>query len=189
MRLVRLISFYEFFFFLMIRRPPRSTQGVSSAASDVYKRQALNGVVHFFGTLIILISACHHLPVCMDSQFIFKGNQPVQNFRHPPSFPGGIDMHDLQALEGGCQLTEAVNNLTAHNLFVLIKQICHLVPLFPRWFSKSLERWFRNSKRVVKQGSMALISSARRVYPLPKVNSHWVKSFSREAFLRRASMK
>ncbi|WP_460413958.1 hypothetical protein, partial [Staphylococcus aureus] len=26
--------------FLMIRRPPRSTQGVSSAASDVYKRQA-----------------------------------------------------------------------------------------------------------------------------------------------------
>eukprot|EP00831_Metopus_contortus_P061375 TRINITY_DN5322_c0_g1_i3.p3 TRINITY_DN5322_c0_g1~~TRINITY_DN5322_c0_g1_i3.p3 ORF type:complete len:101 (-),score=26.52 TRINITY_DN5322_c0_g1_i3:139-441(-) len=27
----------------MIRRPPRSTQGVSSAASDVYKRQALSG--------------------------------------------------------------------------------------------------------------------------------------------------
>ena len=27
-------------FYLMIRRPPRSTQGVSSAASDVYKRQA-----------------------------------------------------------------------------------------------------------------------------------------------------
>eukprot|EP00831_Metopus_contortus_P041556 TRINITY_DN3261_c0_g1_i9.p1 TRINITY_DN3261_c0_g1~~TRINITY_DN3261_c0_g1_i9.p1 ORF type:complete len:146 (+),score=20.94 TRINITY_DN3261_c0_g1_i9:58-495(+) len=31
--------FCIFFFFLMIRRPPRSTQGVSSAASDVYKRQ------------------------------------------------------------------------------------------------------------------------------------------------------
>ncbi|WP_460413867.1 hypothetical protein, partial [Staphylococcus aureus] len=30
------------FFFLMIRRPPRSTQGVSSAASDVYKRQFFN---------------------------------------------------------------------------------------------------------------------------------------------------
>eukprot|EP00831_Metopus_contortus_P044409 TRINITY_DN3561_c0_g1_i3.p1 TRINITY_DN3561_c0_g1~~TRINITY_DN3561_c0_g1_i3.p1 ORF type:complete len:154 (+),score=35.58 TRINITY_DN3561_c0_g1_i3:110-571(+) len=26
----------------MIRRPPRSTQGVSSAASDVYKRQVIN---------------------------------------------------------------------------------------------------------------------------------------------------
>ena len=26
----------------MIRRPPRSTQGVSSAASDVYKRQRYN---------------------------------------------------------------------------------------------------------------------------------------------------
>ena len=33
------------FFFLMIRRPPRSTQSRSSAASDVYKRQAQNGLV------------------------------------------------------------------------------------------------------------------------------------------------
>ena len=31
------------FFFLMIRRPPRSTQGRSSAASDVYKRQRRGG--------------------------------------------------------------------------------------------------------------------------------------------------
>ena len=31
------------FFFLMIRRPPRSTQSRSSAASDVYKRQPLQG--------------------------------------------------------------------------------------------------------------------------------------------------
>ena len=30
---------YCFFFFLMIRRPPRSTLDRSSAASDVYKRQ------------------------------------------------------------------------------------------------------------------------------------------------------
>ena len=30
------------FFFLMIRRPPRSTLDRSSAASDVYKRQAAN---------------------------------------------------------------------------------------------------------------------------------------------------
>ena len=31
------------FFFLMIRRPPRSTQSRSSAASDVYKRQGEHG--------------------------------------------------------------------------------------------------------------------------------------------------
>ena len=31
-----------FFFFLMIRRPPRSTLDRSSAASDVYKRQVLD---------------------------------------------------------------------------------------------------------------------------------------------------
>ncbi|WP_460366275.1 hypothetical protein, partial [Staphylococcus aureus] len=30
-------------FFLMIRRPPRSTRKESSAASDVYKRQHLEG--------------------------------------------------------------------------------------------------------------------------------------------------
>ena len=30
------------FFFLIIRRPPRSTQSRSSAASDVYKRQKYN---------------------------------------------------------------------------------------------------------------------------------------------------
>ncbi len=42
------------FFFLMIRRPPRSTQSRSSAASDVYKRQEFdkfkkleNEIVHF----------------------------------------------------------------------------------------------------------------------------------------------
>ena len=34
-----------FFFFLMIRRPPRSTLDRSSAASDVYKRQQLTGAV------------------------------------------------------------------------------------------------------------------------------------------------
>ena len=32
-----------FFFFLMIRRPPRSTLDRSSAASDVYKRQVDDG--------------------------------------------------------------------------------------------------------------------------------------------------
>ena len=32
----------------MIRRPPRSTQGVSSAASDVYKRQEL-GIARWVG--------------------------------------------------------------------------------------------------------------------------------------------
>ena len=37
------------FFFLMIRRPPRSTLDRSSAASDVYKRQVLGFTVNFQG--------------------------------------------------------------------------------------------------------------------------------------------
>ena len=32
---------FDLFFFLMIRRRPRSTQSRSSAASDVYKRQKI----------------------------------------------------------------------------------------------------------------------------------------------------
>ena len=36
----RMACFVDFFF-LMIRRPPRSTQSRSSAASDVYKRQLI----------------------------------------------------------------------------------------------------------------------------------------------------
>mgnify|MGYP003381549970 CR=1 FL=1 len=38
-----------FFFFLMIRRPPRSTLDRSSAASDVYKRQALFQIAEEIG--------------------------------------------------------------------------------------------------------------------------------------------
>eukprot|EP00831_Metopus_contortus_P018677 TRINITY_DN17982_c0_g1_i4.p1 TRINITY_DN17982_c0_g1~~TRINITY_DN17982_c0_g1_i4.p1 ORF type:complete len:148 (-),score=35.90 TRINITY_DN17982_c0_g1_i4:71-514(-) len=45
------LKFICFFFFLMIRRPPRSTQGVSSAASDVYKRQGINA--EYMGNQII----------------------------------------------------------------------------------------------------------------------------------------
>ena len=36
----------------MIRRPPRSTQGVSSAASDVYKRQHLDNPAAFIDSLL-----------------------------------------------------------------------------------------------------------------------------------------
>ena len=46
------------FFFLMIRRPPRSTLDRSSAASDVYKRQELldlaqRGIVRFVDIVFI----------------------------------------------------------------------------------------------------------------------------------------
>ena len=48
----------------MIRRPPRSTQGVSSAASDVYKRQGLDRIYGGFSradrmvlTLVALVLA------------------------------------------------------------------------------------------------------------------------------------
>ena len=39
-----------FVFVLMVRRPPRSTLDRSSAASDVYKRQELAGVIEEVGS-------------------------------------------------------------------------------------------------------------------------------------------
>ena len=52
----------------MIRRPPRSTQGVSSAASDVYKRQDLPNwrISHISGLMIAL------LMVAIPAQFILR---------------------------------------------------------------------------------------------------------------------
>ena len=49
--LVCLCAIFFLFFFLMIRRPPRSTLDRSSAASDVYKRQ-----VEEFGKIDILVN-------------------------------------------------------------------------------------------------------------------------------------
>ena len=50
------------FFFLMIRRPPRSTPLYSSAASDVYKRQVLIGWSMLFGGLLMTPIAAFNLP-------------------------------------------------------------------------------------------------------------------------------
>eukprot|EP00825_Cyclidium_porcatum_P009318 TRINITY_DN14733_c0_g1_i1.p1 TRINITY_DN14733_c0_g1~~TRINITY_DN14733_c0_g1_i1.p1 ORF type:complete len:124 (+),score=15.47 TRINITY_DN14733_c0_g1_i1:87-458(+) len=47
-----------FFFFLMIRRPPRSTHCISSAASDVYKRQYLFRVMYFVQLACIKLDLC-----------------------------------------------------------------------------------------------------------------------------------
>eukprot|EP00831_Metopus_contortus_P048739 TRINITY_DN39883_c0_g1_i1.p1 TRINITY_DN39883_c0_g1~~TRINITY_DN39883_c0_g1_i1.p1 ORF type:complete len:163 (+),score=12.67 TRINITY_DN39883_c0_g1_i1:42-530(+) len=72
------------FFFLMIRRPPRSTQGVSSAASYVYKRQPSPISLHIGFFLLSFIFATvycifHFLcPIC----YFFCFN-PLQNLLFP----------------------------------------------------------------------------------------------------------
>ena len=43
---------FSFFFFLMIRRPPRSTLDRSSAASDVYKRQGFSATLFVYSDFI-----------------------------------------------------------------------------------------------------------------------------------------
>ena len=65
----------------MIRRPPRSTQGVSSAASDVYKRQALDSrtsrdVLNFLkqlndeGNTIVMIT--HDNSIAMEARRVVR---------------------------------------------------------------------------------------------------------------------
>ena len=48
-------SYFSYLFFLMIRRPPRSTLDRSSAASDVYKRQT--DKVHYVGEPVAAVAA------------------------------------------------------------------------------------------------------------------------------------
>ena len=45
------VVYFLVFFFLMIRRPPRSTQSRSSAASDVYKRQIQHSTMALRGSM------------------------------------------------------------------------------------------------------------------------------------------
>eukprot|EP00831_Metopus_contortus_P017290 TRINITY_DN17283_c0_g1_i3.p1 TRINITY_DN17283_c0_g1~~TRINITY_DN17283_c0_g1_i3.p1 ORF type:complete len:139 (-),score=30.98 TRINITY_DN17283_c0_g1_i3:102-518(-) len=68
-------NYILFFFFLMIRRPPRSTQGVSSAASDVYKRQyqrRVHGIIYTIISQGMYQSAFYGLllTAVMDTSFI-----------------------------------------------------------------------------------------------------------------------
>ena len=61
------------FFFLMIRRPPRSTQSRSSAASDVYKRQVLAD-----GDSVVVIKDLK----LKGSSGVVKAGTKVKNIRH-----------------------------------------------------------------------------------------------------------
>mgnify|MGYP003380767279 CR=1 FL=1 len=71
------VCYYIVFFFLMIRRPPRSTLDRSSAASDVYKRQALKKADRGFSFQAVDSSNGHRL------------------ITHPDTF--GVGSTDLQA--------------------------------------------------------------------------------------------
>ena len=72
----------------MIRRPPRSTQGVSSAASDVYKRQLVGGVI---GTILAVIlkfsagsAAISFWGFILVTVLVFVVTQLIDNFLYQP---------------------------------------------------------------------------------------------------------
>ena len=65
--MVRRIHISFLFFFLMIRRPPRSTLDRSSAASDVYKRQV-------FDSKPILVLSAHQINLLSESAIDADGD-------------------------------------------------------------------------------------------------------------------
>ena len=75
----------------MIRRPPRSTQGVSSAASDVYKRQQINPErsIHISGLPTLHLSAV-------------------------PTFDGGQVFIEMQDAETGMRIGHATMDVRYH---------------------------------------------------------------------------
>src|SRR5450756_1767743 len=80
----------------MIRRPPRSTQSRSSAASDVYKRQALeDGLAH----------AGYREQV----QRLLHGTPVVLRYEDRVAAPAG----DLDRLVRGCHIVEQLVELFA----------------------------------------------------------------------------
>eukprot|EP00657_Telonema_sp_P-1_P005861 TRINITY_DN23627_c0_g1_i1.p1 TRINITY_DN23627_c0_g1~~TRINITY_DN23627_c0_g1_i1.p1 ORF type:complete len:109 (-),score=39.63 TRINITY_DN23627_c0_g1_i1:271-597(-) len=66
----------DVFVFLMIRRPPRSTQSRSSAASDVYKRQgnprALNALDQYLHGTVRQFQKLQHSTDCTDRVDIIR---------------------------------------------------------------------------------------------------------------------
>ena len=73
-----------FVFFLMIRRPPRSTLDRSSAASDVYKRQVGNSMAIKWGI---------PMPICVRAT---ADSAPNRCF---PTFPRSVSYTHLRAHE------------------------------------------------------------------------------------------
>ena len=86
---------FSFFFFLMIRRPPRSTLDRSSAASDVYKRQALSRYLKKIKPQVVIAGQTHvqimtllarkkslsHIPVILNEHSTFSTNNPGKTIK------------------------------------------------------------------------------------------------------------
>ena len=66
----------------MIRRPPRSTQGVSSAASDVYKRQYVHPLIVVPGWK----TTTHHSASCQQTAWCPQGNMCAYFLFFPAAF-------------------------------------------------------------------------------------------------------
>src|SRR5450756_1982158 len=76
----------------MIRRPPRSTQSRSSAASDVYKRQ----IDH----CLIDVHPHDFQARCRPGEGQIQPPRPAPNVQHPPLRPGGSQLSRHHIVEG-----------------------------------------------------------------------------------------
>src|SRR5450756_1932906 len=107
----------SFFFFLMIRRPPRSTQSRSSAASDVYKRQIQHHATdhfqgnQFFGNQLGRVQMIERKSVCfllrekLNREFPFREITRSDGLEHIAAMEVLISAGNLNGLipKGGLQ--------------------------------------------------------------------------------------
>eukprot|EP00831_Metopus_contortus_P028169 TRINITY_DN23483_c0_g1_i6.p1 TRINITY_DN23483_c0_g1~~TRINITY_DN23483_c0_g1_i6.p1 ORF type:complete len:159 (+),score=52.21 TRINITY_DN23483_c0_g1_i6:76-552(+) len=82
------------FFFLMIRRPPRSTQGVSSAASDVYKRQEYMGT--FFLEALEQIKHEHRKKLEQERREAGSNSTANRETREKQKYGDKVDLCELE---------------------------------------------------------------------------------------------
>ena len=94
----------------MIRRPPRSTQSRSSAASDVYKRQEVcpvgsfgdsNGVCHVCPSNCANCSVANICTMCSDGYYLLTTNASCVG-ECPPGFATKISTHTCHQCLPNC---------------------------------------------------------------------------------------
>eukprot|EP00831_Metopus_contortus_P019042 TRINITY_DN18193_c0_g1_i1.p2 TRINITY_DN18193_c0_g1~~TRINITY_DN18193_c0_g1_i1.p2 ORF type:complete len:206 (-),score=51.84 TRINITY_DN18193_c0_g1_i1:216-833(-) len=135
----------------MIRRPPRSTQGVSSAASDVYKRQGINA--EYMGFLSCSINLTFNFKM-EDGDVAAAGAGPVMDVQtavkevlkkaaYHDTLVRGL-REAVKALDKRqAVLCVLADSLTEPAITVLVEALCaeHEIPLIKVADPKTLGEW------------------------------------------------
>src|SRR5450756_3218735 len=105
----------------MIRRPPRSTQSRSSAASDVYKRQGYGGVGRQDDLLNVAVDARQQLRdvQVVGLHAVQRAQSPAQDVVEAMELPRALDGHDVEGLLDHAEHARVAARVGAHGACLL----------------------------------------------------------------------